>query len=72
MICKYQRGNVCVYWGDAIQALSELIPDYSVHLIFDDPPYNIGKQFSQFVDTWESDEAYAEWRTSQELFWITI
>lgn len=61
MICKYQRGNVRVYWGDAIQVLSEVIPDHSVHLIFADPPYNIGKQFSRFVDTWESDEAYVEW-----------
>ncbi len=61
MICKYPRGNACVYWGDAIQVLSELILDHSVDLIFADPPYNIGKNFSQFVDTWESDEAYAEW-----------
>ena len=61
MIRKYQRGDTCIYWGDAIQVLSELIPDQSVHLIFADPPYNIGKRFSGFVDKWESDEAYAQW-----------
>ncbi len=61
MIRKYQRQNACIYWGDAIRVLSELIPDQSVHLIFADPPYNIGKRFSRFVDKWESDEAYAEW-----------
>ena len=61
MICKYQRGNTYIYWGDALQVLSESIPDRSVDLIFADPPYNIGKKFSQFVDTWESDEAYTEW-----------
>lgn len=61
MIRKYQRQNACIYWGDAIQVLSELIPDRSVHLIFADPPYNIGKRFSRFVDKWESDEDYAGW-----------
>lgn len=61
MIRKYQRGNTCIYWGEAIQVLSELIADHSVHLIFADPPYNIGKHFSRFVDKWESDEAYAQW-----------
>lgn len=61
MIRKYQRQNACIYWGDAIRVLSELIPDQSVHLIFADPPYNIGKRFSGFVDKWESDEAYAGW-----------
>ena len=61
MIRKYQRHDTCIYWGDAIQVLSELIPDQSVHLIFADPPYNIGKRFSGFVDKWESDEAYAQW-----------
>ena len=61
MIRQYQRQNVCIYWGDAIRVLSELIPDQSAHLIFADPPYNIGKRFSGFVDKWESDEAYAEW-----------
>lgn len=61
MIHKYQRQNTCIYWGDAIRVLSELIPDQSVHLIFADPPYNIGKRFSRFVDKWESDEDYAGW-----------
>src|SRR5690606_32141860 len=29
--------------------------------IFADPPYNIGKKFGDFIDTWPSDEEYANW-----------
>ena len=47
--------------GDALDVLSESIADSSVDLIFVDPPYNIGKNFSRFVDKWKSDEAYADW-----------
>lgn len=49
-----------VFHGDALAAL-DLVPAGSVNLIFADPPYNIGKRFGDFVDTWESDEAYANW-----------
>jgi site-specific DNA-methyltransferase (adenine-specific) len=49
-----------VFQGDAIAVL-DLVPAESVNLIFADPPYNIGKRFGDFVDTWETDEAYAEW-----------
>lgn len=61
MIRDFQRGNIHVYWGDALEVLSESIPDRSIDLIFADPPYNIGKNFSRFVDKWKSDEDYAEW-----------
>lgn len=37
------------------------VPDGSVHLIFADPPYNIGKSFGTFRDKWPSDRAYSEW-----------
>lgn len=47
--------------GDAIQVLSELIPDNSINLIFADPPYNIGKVFAGQKDKWESDKAYLDW-----------
>jgi adenine-specific DNA-methyltransferase len=46
--------------GDALDVLKEL-PDHSIDLIFADPPYNIGKQFGAFRDSWESDDAYAAW-----------
>ena len=61
MIRKYQRGNTQIFWGDALQVLSDEIADCSVDLVFADPPYNIGKNFSGFADKWESEEAYAEW-----------
>jgi len=61
MIRKYQRCNTQIYWGDALEVLSHEITDHSVDLVFADPPYNIGKDFSGFPDRWESEEAYAEW-----------
>jgi adenine-specific DNA-methyltransferase len=60
-VTEYAKGSAKIYWGDALEVLHEHIPDESVHLIFADPPYNIGKNFSEFVDKWESDGAYAEW-----------
>lgn len=58
---KYTKGDATIYWGDALTVLQESIPDESINLIFSDPPYNIGKNFSDFVDNWETDEAYMEW-----------
>ncbi|MDE2821578.1 MAG: adenine-specific DNA-methyltransferase [Chloroflexota bacterium] len=60
-IHKFQRGDVEVFWGDALEVMSEYIPDLSIDLIFADPPYNIGKNFSKFIDKWESERAYSEW-----------
>jgi site-specific DNA-methyltransferase (adenine-specific) len=50
-----------VIWGDCIEALSTLVPDRSVDLIFADPPYNLGKVFNGKREKWESPEAYLEW-----------
>ncbi len=61
MIQKFERDYTEIYWGDAIEVLSQAIPDCSINLVFADPPYNIGKRFSKFVDKWANDEAYAEW-----------
>ena len=36
------------------------VDDESVDLIFADPPYNIGKLFGKFRDSWPSDSTYAE------------
>lgn len=52
--------NCHLYQGDCIEILSK-IPDKSVNLVFADPPYNIGKRFSNFVDRWESEEQYYLW-----------
>jgi len=50
-----------IIWGDAIEALSNEIPDKSIDLIFADPPYNIGKDFNGMKDKWKSDEDYLKW-----------
>ena len=47
--------------GNAIQVLQDEILDSSIDLIFADPPYNIGKNFSGNIDKWESEEAYLTW-----------
>ena len=57
---SYSNELSTVVHGDCLTALDE-VPDGSVDLVFADPPYNIGKKFGEFVDTWPSDTAYAEW-----------
>ena len=37
------------------------IPDESIDLIFADPPYNIGKDFGNNKDKWQSTEDYIKW-----------
>jgi len=59
-IRKFEYGEAAIYHGDCLSVLSH-IPDGSVDLIFADPPYNIGKTFGEFKDSWPSEEAYAEW-----------
>ena len=58
---KFSRGTTQIYWGDAVEILDTEIEDCSIDLVFADPPYNIGKNFSGFPDKWQSEEAYAEW-----------
>lgn len=60
IISKYSNELSTIYHADCHAALGE-IPDSSIDLIFADPPYNIGKQFGTFKDTWPSDEDYAAW-----------
>ncbi len=50
-----------VYLGDALSILRNDIPDSSVNLIFADPPYNIGKRLSNFVDKWPTNQDYINW-----------
>lgn len=49
-----------IWRGDSLQVLRE-IPDGSCDLIFADPPYNIGKKYSNFIDKWPTEEAYWKW-----------
>jgi len=59
--------NSKIIHGDCLQAL-HLVDDASVDLVFADPPYNIGKQFGDFKDSWETDAAYASWCES----WLAL
>ena len=58
---KYAKNGHTIYHGDALEILQSEIQDESVDLIFVDPPYNIGKQFSNFHDKWSSDAEYIQW-----------
>lgn len=60
-IITYSKDGQTIIWGDALSVLDKAVDDASVHLIFADPPYNIGKRFGDFVDRWENDEEYAKW-----------
>lgn len=61
MFERYENDKNTIFYGDALPILANQVVDESVDLIFIDPPYNIGKQFSNFHDKWESEEAYTKW-----------
>ena len=54
---KYEKGHHTIFYGDALEVLPSEIPSNSVDLVFADPPYNLGKRFSNFHDKWPSDLA---------------
>ncbi|MFI3292637.1 MAG: adenine-specific DNA-methyltransferase [Rikenellaceae bacterium] len=56
-----QDTNHTIIHSDVIVALNSEIEDNSIDLIFADPPYNIGKNFGECKDKWETDELYLEW-----------
>ncbi len=58
---KYEKNGHIIHHGKAIEILQSEITEASIDLIFVDPPYNIGKTFSEFKDRWPSVAAYAEW-----------
>lgn len=60
-MARYGKNGHTIYHSDALKILRSEIPDESVDLIFVDPPYNIGKKFSNFPDKWLSDAEYAKW-----------
>ena len=57
---QYGDESNSIIHGDSLEALRNFSSN-SIDLIFADPPYNIGKTFGDFVDTWPSEDAYAEW-----------
>lgn len=46
--------------GDCLEVLSKM-KDSTVNLIFADPPYNIGKNFGNNIDSWNSVNDYISW-----------
>lgn len=52
--------NSLVILGNCLDNLRK-IPDKSIDLIFADPPYNIGKDFGNNKDKWNSTDEYVEW-----------
>lgn len=60
LVEKFEGEDAIIYHGDCLEVLGNL-PGESIDLIFADPPYNIGKKFGEFKDSWPSDSAYAEW-----------
>ncbi|WP_335038029.1 adenine-specific DNA-methyltransferase [Nostoc sp.] len=61
MFERYENEGHTIFHGDALNILSSEIKSESIDIVFIDPPYNIGKKFSNFHDKWESDEKYTKW-----------
>lgn len=57
---KHTKRNTCTILGDSLKIL-KLVKDKSVDLIFADPPYNIGKDFGNNIDKWETKASYLDW-----------
>ena len=53
-------GVSTIFNGDCLDILKN-IKENSVDLIFADPPYNIGKDFGNNSDKWDSTTKYLEW-----------
>ncbi len=52
--------NSLAILGNSLEILKN-IESNSVHLIFADPPYNIGKDFGITKDSWEDTQKYIDW-----------
>ena len=61
--CKFEEkhsDNSMAILGDCLEVLKSMKSN-SVNLIFADAPYNIGKDFGNNSDKWESVQAYVDW-----------
>lgn len=54
------NNNSMAILGDSLSVLKKM-KNKSVQLIFADAPYNIGKNFGNNIDKWESVHAYIKW-----------
>ena len=57
---RMSNGNSMAIYGETLKVLSGM-KDKSVSLIFADAPYNIGKDFGNDSDKWESVYEYVNW-----------
>lgn len=57
---KMESNNSLAILGDSLSVL-RAISNGSIDLIFADPPYNIGKDFGNNKDMWETVEQYVQW-----------
>ena len=67
MYRTFEGANTTVIHSDAVEVLDRDVADGSVDLIFADPPYNIGKRFSQFLDNWPSNAERLKAAWSQHI-----
>lgn len=59
IIEKHSKNSMAIL-GDSLEVLRK-IKSNSVKLVFADAPYNIGKDFGNNQDKWETVEAYINW-----------
>ena len=57
---EVHNNNSMAILGDSLEVLKQM-KSKSVNLIFADAPYNIGKDFGNNSDKWESVQAYVDW-----------
>ena len=55
-----EKNSQIVILGDSIELMKNM-ESKSIDLIFADEPYNIGKDFGNNKDSWETTELYIEW-----------
>ncbi|MCD8502325.1 MAG: hypothetical protein LRY71_12500 [Bacillaceae bacterium] len=57
----YEKNDHCLIGlGNSLELLKKM-KDKTVNLIFADPPYNIGKDFGERKDKWDTKEEYIDW-----------
>lgn len=56
----YQTEQGCLYQGDCLQWL-KAVPDNTVHTIFADPPFNLGKNYGRNISDNLKEEEYIAW-----------
>lgn len=57
---EMHSGQSMAILGDSLKILTQMQPK-SVNLIFADAPYNIGKDFGNNIDKWDSVASYISW-----------